>query len=301
MKEELQADVDVVKGAALDGFCNLSIKVARRDYVRWLCAAKESNASLTAIITDALNHFEAMVGVGAWTPGPVAAEFLGISLRSLQRQAAKGQIDRNNDGRHSLYWVSGSEAAATLGISERQLRRRAAAGKVKRRKTGGRVEYLPTNEAAAALGISRRTIQRRARSGQIETRPGVGGAIEYRVPSDARGPETGFVYVISGRDSCKIGYTTKDPKQRLAALQTGNPQQLRLSGYVPGCMELESRAHSHFHQNRLEGEWFSVPPSDVVAWLYTQTMDTRDQAAVPVIEAVDALRLAIEAMLGHDA
>tara|TARA_R100000951_G_scaffold98979_1_gene89137 strand:+ start:428 stop:1351 length:924 start_codon:yes stop_codon:yes gene_type:complete len=299
---------DARASAGVSGdYCNLSIKVSRKDRVRWLCAAKESGTSLTAVIVDALNDFASMqrgniAADGEWRPGPIAAESLGISIRALQHRAEKGLIERRKDGRHSFYWVPASDAASILGISERQLRRRASAGKVERRKTGGRAEYrvdwLPTNEAADALGISRKTIQRRARSGKIETRAGDLGCVEYQVQMGDRGSESGFVYVISGRNSCKIGFTSKDPKQRLAALQTGNPQQLRLAGYVPGCMGLESRAHSHFQQSRLEGEWFAVPPSDAVAWLYSQAKGTQGDNAGTVI---DALRMAIDALTNHDA
>ena len=66
------------------------------------------------------------------------------------------------------------------------------------------------------------------------------------------------VYFIQQSDGgpIKIG-TAKDPEQRLAALQTGNPQELRLLGSVLGSRAVELGLHELFRAYRLNGEWFA--------------------------------------------
>lgn len=74
------------------------------------------------------------------------------------------------------------------------------------------------------------------------------------------GPATGFVYFIvigdPWPDYVKIGYTAKNPRARMAALQTGNHQRLHLLGFVPGCVNMERELHDVLRDDRLEGEWF---------------------------------------------
>ncbi len=71
----------------------------------------------------------------------------------------------------------------------------------------------------------------------------------YPGPNDlefwlARLKEPNFVYVIQGRprSPVKIGLA-KNPVARLAQLQTGNPQALRLLYVVPGDKWLEAELH----------------------------------------------------------
>lgn len=78
------------------------------------------------------------------------------------------------------------------------------------------------------------------------------------------------VYFIEDGDAVKIGYTKdKNPEKRLRALQTANPRKLRLLGFIPGGVEVESRIHSELAHHRLEGEWFELcrPVLDHVALL----------------------------------
>lgn len=54
----------------------------------------------------------------------------------------------------------------------------------------------------------------------------------------------------------KIGYTAGTAEKRMAQLQTGQPQKLRLLGTIPGDKHGESGLHKHFADLRLNGEWF---------------------------------------------
>lgn len=65
----------------------------------------------------------------------------------------------------------------------------------------------------------------------------------------------GFVYFVKADVTIKIGYA-KDVYKRLKALQTANPIQLELIGYIPGNKEKESSLHALFDDYRLSGEWF---------------------------------------------
>lgn len=69
----------------------------------------------------------------------------------------------------------------------------------------------------------------------------------------------GFIYFIqSGVDGpVKVGYSAARPEKRLAELQTGNPETLRLLGYVGGSEHLERHLHRVLHLWRRRGEWFA--------------------------------------------
>lgn len=71
-----------------------------------------------------------------------------------------------------------------------------------------------------------------------------------------------WVYFIQAADSgpIKIGFTTGDPRSRMASLQTGNPHPLRLLVVVPGTPEDEGSLHERFAQSRMQGEWFAPSP-----------------------------------------
>jgi hypothetical protein len=53
----------------------------------------------------------------------------------------------------------------------------------------------------------------------------------------------------------KIGFS-KNPRARLAELQTGNPQKLEIIVDVAGGRELEDGIHRELGAFRLWGEWF---------------------------------------------
>lgn len=54
----------------------------------------------------------------------------------------------------------------------------------------------------------------------------------------------------------KIGFTTGSVEARRSALQIGSPLPLKVWGYTPGSLELESAFHRSFADVRSHGEWF---------------------------------------------
>lgn len=66
-----------------------------------------------------------------------------------------------------------------------------------------------------------------------------------------------YVYAIQAGDNgpVKIGHSG-DPLQRLAKLQTGNPEPLHLRAVIPGDKPTEDDLHQRFADARLIGEWF---------------------------------------------
>lgn len=56
----------------------------------------------------------------------------------------------------------------------------------------------------------------------------------------------------------KIGFTRRDADQRIADLQTGSADPIRLLLEIPGTPVLERELHARFAHHRLKGEWFSL-------------------------------------------
>lgn len=77
-----------------------------------------------------------------------------------------------------------------------------------------------------------------------------------------------FVYFIQAGDNgaIKIGVTAGNPLVRMAALQTGCPDTLRLVGYTQGSAQDESDLHQRFAHLRQRGEWFAAEP-DLLAFI----------------------------------
>lgn len=73
-----------------------------------------------------------------------------------------------------------------------------------------------------------------------------------------RFPVTGVVYFVRAEESqrVKIGFTATEPAARVASLQTGSPERLRLVAAVPGSLELERALHELLRGSRIHGEWF---------------------------------------------
>jgi hypothetical protein len=64
------------------------------------------------------------------------------------------------------------------------------------------------------------------------------------------------IYFAEMGDWIKIGYTAGKPARRIAQLQTGQPQRIKLLGTIPGDMDAESSLHQEFRDYRVGGEWF---------------------------------------------
>jgi hypothetical protein len=65
-----------------------------------------------------------------------------------------------------------------------------------------------------------------------------------------------YTYAISDGTAVKIGRSAAHPICRLAALQVGNPRELRLVAWSVSVTEGE--AHRRLHRWRLRGEWFRI-------------------------------------------
>jgi hypothetical protein len=68
----------------------------------------------------------------------------------------------------------------------------------------------------------------------------------------------GWVYLIEavGTGTVKIGYSAQYPGKRMSSLQTANPHDLRLIGFVTGTRRDEQRCHAYFNHLHIRGEWF---------------------------------------------
>lgn len=82
---------------------------------------------------------------------------------------------------------------------------------------------------------------------------------------------SGYVYLIATRDMTffKIGAST-NPPDRLADIQTSNPDRCTLLHYFP-CLSLfaaEKKLHEVFSHKKASGDWFQLSREDV-AWLLT--------------------------------
>jgi hypothetical protein len=117
-----------------------------------------------------------------------------------------------------------------------------------------------------------------------------------RSAEEAPRPKDGIVYFIQDAVTLaiKIGFCLKKPKKRLAALQTGNSNTLRLLGQVPGSVLHEKLLHVRFSRFRIQGEWFSnaiiadiegiLKYSSLEEWVKAQDSDLPQQS-VPGGEA----------------
>lgn len=73
------------------------------------------------------------------------------------------------------------------------------------------------------------------------------------------------VYFAGCGGRVKIGWSSR-VGSRLADLQTGNPEPIRLLGVLPGGRLKERQLHEKFADVRLSGEWFTLTP-DLIAYI----------------------------------
>ena len=66
-----------------------------------------------------------------------------------------------------------------------------------------------------------------------------------------------IVYLIKAGKYAKIGKTTLDSlEDRISALQTGNPEKLKLLAVIDGYSEVEEALHAKHSEFKVRGEWF---------------------------------------------
>jgi hypothetical protein len=69
----------------------------------------------------------------------------------------------------------------------------------------------------------------------------------------------GWLYFIgNGRGPIKVGVTHNDPEERLADLQTGNPNKLRVlyATRMENLEEAEGLSHNYLGEHHVGGEWY---------------------------------------------
>lgn len=87
------------------------------------------------------------------------------------------------------------------------------------------------------------------------------GEAHWKFYSRHQAPEhPGYIYVLQTKPGSpvKIG-TAKNVRRRIATLQCGNENQLRLLLCFPGSEPEEHRIHRALHRSRVRGEWFGGP------------------------------------------
>lgn len=119
---------------------------------------------------------------------------------------------------------------------------------------------------------------------------------KQRSPEETPRPKAGIVYFIQDvvTLAIKIGFCVKNPEKRLAALQTGNSNTLRLLGHIAGSDAHEKSLHARFSCFHLKGEWFSHHVSEILEGILKSTslekwLKAQEVAVVEVsVQAVEA-------------
>ena len=77
------------------------------------------------------------------------------------------------------------------------------------------------------------------------------------------------VYLISSSlegDTCyKIGYTKRNPNQRIREMKTGNASELKVieSFQSKWGTQIEAKLHRIFQDKKISGEWFRLTAYDI--------------------------------------
>lgn len=89
------------------------------------------------------------------------------------------------------------------------------------------------------------------------------------VMADLRQEQEGVVYFLAGGDKVKIG-KSKEPTERLRAIQSMSPIPLKFVGHVVGYTRTERRLHEKWSAKRSHGEWFHYD-EELHEWILTNT------------------------------
>src|SRR5438445_5974418 len=69
-------------------------------------------------------------------------------------------------------------------------------------------------------------------------------------------------FIRAGNGPVKIGHS-HNPNARLAALQSGNYEKLKIIASIDGGHSLEKALHEHFNSKQLSGEWFTLTDEEI--------------------------------------
>ncbi len=105
--------------------------------------------------------------------------------------------------------------------------------------------------------------------------------------------QTGWIYIVRMRNGgrLKVGYST-NPKARIRALQTANPDKLEIVAILPGDLRDEARLHELLKRKgkHMGGEWFVDDP-ETRAILAPFIGASRFPAIPPEIVVEDVLKV----------
>lgn len=102
---------------------------------------------------------------------------------------------------------------------------------------------------------------------RLRSRPGSEEFLaEYRdALSGKSAPPQSFIYFARAGNKVKIGIS-KNPRQRLGGIRTGNSNRVSIYYVTPGDMALERELHRLFASDRVNGEWF-IYSGQIRSWI----------------------------------
>ena len=101
----------------------------------------------------------------------------------------------------------------------------------------------------------------------------------------AIGSRLRIVYFLESRGRIKIGFTTRDIRERIAELATGNPDPIELIGTIAVADDEDDRdLHRRFAVYNDRGEWFHATPElcQQIATLLRKRGDPTASIEVPI-------------------
>jgi hypothetical protein len=122
----------------------------------------------------------------------------------------------------------------------------------------------------------------------------------FEAPSSIRGKKPCAVYFlqVDHHGPIKIGYTRKNPINRILLHQHASPYEIRWIGYMIGVPIDEIRTHERFAGFRIRGEWFH-PAKELVDYIARVCPRFDAATAWDEINRAD-IRAALSAALGLD-
>lgn len=82
---------------------------------------------------------------------------------------------------------------------------------------------------------------------------------EESLPENMPSKGTMVTYFIQGGDYIKVGKTQDGLQRRVGAIQSSNPEEIEIIGWVKG--DVEDAFLAHFDRYQARGEWFYAVPS----------------------------------------